>query len=396
VPATPPGDESRDPWSRGPSARHGRDPDDPAGWSRDGDEPGTRAWSRDGDEPGAHGWSRDGDEPGTHARSEPASGAWDRGGFTGQRDSAPAPGPYAGVDTPTEVTPVIRVSEPSGDASSDAPPPEQPVQRSLSLAVAGLAGLLTAGLTLGAMITHSSYAVVIFGVQVLFVLAWTVASRPPAPRVVAGVGMAAAGAADLAAVLVDEASLAPLAYVTAAAVIVGVIGQLTRPAGRVRVTESLGSTLTVVVGVVAFTSLVTLSRHPRGAQAIVACLAAAGVAVIVARLVDVVAPVPRLAPQVPRGGAGIVVGAMVGTAVAAGAGSALDGLSTGPTAVAGLVTALVAVVVDLTVNYAEAGRAMAGEPPALWLARHVQGPLAAFALAAPAAYASATLLLNTL
>jgi hypothetical protein len=110
----------------------------------------------------------------------------------------------------------------------------------------------------------------------------------------------------------------------------------------------------------------------------------------------VVAPVPRLAPQVPRGGAGVVVGAMIGTAVAAGAGSVLDGLSTGPAAVAGLVTALVAVVVDLSVNYAEAGRAMAGEPPALWLARHMQGPLAAFALAAPAAYASATLLLNTL
>jgi hypothetical protein len=81
------------------------------------------------------------------------------------------------------------------------------------------------------MITHASYAIVIFGVQVLFVLAWTVASRPPAPRIVAGVGMAAAGVADLAAVLVDEASLAPLAYVTAAAVIVGVIGQLTRPPG---------------------------------------------------------------------------------------------------------------------------------------------------------------------
>jgi hypothetical protein len=53
----------------------------------------------------------------------------------------------------------------------------------------------------------------------------------------------------------------------------------------------------------------------------------------------------------------------------------------------------VAVVVDLSVGYAEAGRRLAGEPPALWLARHMQGPLAAFALAAPAAYVAATLLL---
>jgi hypothetical protein len=84
---------------------------------------------------------------------------------------------------------------------------------------------------------------------------------------------------------------------------------------------------------------------------------------------------------------------MLGTAVAALAGSLIDGLSTGPTAAAGLITALVAVVVDLSVGYAEAGRQLAGEPPALWLARHMQGPLAAFALAAPAVYTSAMLLL---
>jgi hypothetical protein len=30
---------------------------------------------------------------------------------------------------------------------------------------------------------------------------------------------------------------------------------------------------------------------------------------------------------------------------------------------------------------------LAGEPPTLWVARHLQGPLAGFALAAPLAYA---------
>ena len=58
-----------------------------------------------------------------------------------------------------------------------------------------------------------------------------------------------------------------------------------------------------------------------------------------------------------------------------------------------LVTAVVAVVIDLSVGYAEASRRLAGDPPALWLARHLQGPLAAFALAAPAVYAGSTLLL---
>jgi hypothetical protein len=259
--------------------------------------------------------------------------------------------------------------------------------------IAGFTALLTLVLTLGAMIPTGLYAVVVLGVQVLYAVTWIITSRPPAPRIVAGVGLAAAAAADLAAASVDPASLAPLAYVTAAALVASVVGQLIRPAGRERVTESLGSTLVVVVGVVALGSLVVLSRHPRGTQSVVACLGAAGLAIMVARLTDTVAPRPRLAPQVPRGGAGVLLGLLAGTAAAAGAGSLAAGLSVGAAATAGLVTALVAVVVDLSVDYAEAGRRLAGDPPAPGLAVLMQGPLAAFALAAPVAYTASALLL---
>ena len=51
-----------------------------------------------------------------------------------------------------------------------------------------------------------------------------------------------------------------------------------------------------------------------------------------------------------------------------------------------MVAVLVAVVVDLGTGYAEAGRRLEGEPPFMWLARHMQGPLGAFAFAAPALY----------
>jgi hypothetical protein len=255
-----------------------------------------------------------------------------------------------------------------------------------------LAALLTVGLVFGALTTHASYAVVVFGVQVLFVLVWTVASRPPAPTVVGVVGVVAAAASDVAAVWTEPASLAPLAYVTAGAFVAGVVGQLARPAGRVRVTESLGSSLVVAVGVVALATLVVLTRHPAGTQALVACLVAAGLAVTVARLADIVFASPRVAPQVPRGGLGVVLGAMLGTAAAAVAGALLEGVTPGRTAVAGLATAVVAVVVDLSVGYAEAGRRLDGEAPAFWLARHMQGPLGAFALSAPAAYAASALL----
>jgi len=265
------------------------------------------------------------------------------------------------------------------------------VRRTLSALIAGFAVLLTVGLVVGAQTDKLYYVTVILGAQALFVLAWTVASRPPAPRVVSGVAAAAALAADGAALFTNPASLAPLAYVTAAAFVAGVVGQLSRPAGRIRVTESLASTLVMVLGVVAFATLIVLKRHPGGAQVIVACLAAAGVGVVVARVTDIVAPLPRLAPQVPRGGAGVVLGAMAGAAAAAWAGARFFPLIVSRTTIAGLVIAVVAVVVDLSVGYAEAGRQPLGTPPRLWVLRHMQGPLGAIAFAAPVAYAASAL-----
>ncbi|MER7893675.1 hypothetical protein ABTX15_28060 [Micromonospora sp. NPDC094482] len=276
------------------------------------------------------------------------------------------------------------------------PPVE--VRRPLSVATAGFAALLGVGLVLGAQTSGPGhrlpFAIVIFGVQLLFVLAWTMAMRPPAVLLVALVSVGAAVAADTAAVQSDIAGLAPLGYVAAGGFVLGVLGQLVRRVDRVRVTDSLGTTLLIVVGVVAFGTLIVLSRIPAGTQAITVCLTASGVALTVARLTDAVAPWPRLAPQVPRGAAGVVGGAMVGTLVSAVLGSYLVTPFT-PTraAIIGLVAAVTAVLADLAVGYAEAGRLMAGEPPTMWVARHMQGPLGGFALAAPAAYAMCMLFL---
>jgi hypothetical protein len=261
-----------------------------------------------------------------------------------------------------------------------------PVRRLLSLSVALFAALLGFGLLAGALTLPRSYAFVIFGVQLFFVLAWTVAMRPPGPWVVAVVGLAAAAGADLAAVLPKDASLAPLGYVTVAGFVFGVLGQLLRGAGRQGVTESLGATVAVVVGVVAFASLLVLDRRPLGTRSIVACLSAAAVALVVARLADVVLPVPRTSPEVPRGTIGVVLGAMAGTAAAATVGALMAGLTPGRTAIAGVATAMVAIMADLAVSYSEAGRELSGEPSPLWIARHMQGPLGGYALAAPAAY----------
>lgn len=296
--------------------------------------------------------------------------------------------------------PVRPVPPPPVDSGGSAPEDDVPVvrmgigRRFLSLLISLFSVLVALGLICGAQTPRESNAVVVFGIQILFVAVWTVASRPPAPRVVAGVGLTMALGTDAAVVLVRDSSLEPLAYLTAAGFVLGVLGQLLRPAGRVRVTESLGSSLVISVGVVSFATLIELASHARGTQALVACVAAAGIAVAVARMVDVIIPLPRIAPHVPRGGLGVVLGAMAGTAAAAVAGYYLAGLDTNRAALAGLATALVAVMVDLSVGYAEAGRQLEGQAPAFWIARHMQGPLGAIAFSAPVAYAASVVLLH--
>ncbi|HYN92360.1 MAG TPA: hypothetical protein VES42_00720 [Pilimelia sp.] len=276
--------------------------------------------------------------------------------------------------------------------------PPVPVRRLLSLAIAGFAGLLTVGLIFGAQTAGPGaaripYAIVIFGVQLLYILAWTMATRPPALPAVAGVGVLVAAAADIAAVAPEVASLAPLGYVAAAGFLAAVLAQLLRRVDRARVTDSLGTTLMIVVGVVAFATLIVLTRLPAGTQAITVCLAATGVSLVVARLADTVAPWPRLAPQVPRGAIGVVVGAMAGTLASGVLGIFIVVFTPASGALVGLVAAGAAALADLGADYAEASRQMAGETPTMGVARHLQGPLGGFALAAPVAYGMSVLFL---
>jgi hypothetical protein len=307
-----------------------------------------------------------------------------RRGRVGERGGGPdRPGPRGGLDRPRERG---RGPGERGRPPGEPPPPPVPVRKLLSIVIAGFALLLSFGLVIGSQATRTGFSVVVFGVQVLFVLAWTVASRPPAPSVVGGVGVLAAAAATIAVNLPQDASLAPVAYVVAAALIAGVVGQLFRRGGRLGVTESMSVTMIVVLGSASFASLIVLDRRPLGGQVLIAGLVAAGLAIATARICDILIPNPRMAPQVPRGSAGVIAGAMAGTAAAGVIGGLLVGLRPLTGALTGMIAGLVAVVVDLGSGYAEAGRRLEGEAPFMWLARHMQGPLGAFAFAAPACY----------
>ncbi len=277
--------------------------------------------------------------------------------------------------------------------------PFVPVRPRLSVAIGGFAGLLGLGLVLGAQTSGPGarlpYALVVFGVQLLFVLAWTMAMRPPALRAVTGVSLAVAVAAAVAAVRPAAAGLLPLVSVALAGIAGIVVAQLVRRVSWQRVKDAFGGTVLLVGGVVALASLIVLTRRPGGTQTVLVCLTATAVALVTARLIDAVLAKPRVARQVPRGATGIVVGAMLGTLVAAQLGNLLSiPFTPGKGALLGLVAATLAGLVDLAVNYSEAGRAMAGSAPTMWVARHMQGPLGAFALAAPVTYLLAIIVVS--
>jgi hypothetical protein len=289
-----------------------------------------------------------------------------------------------------------RRGRPDGPADADEEEPEEipvaRVRRDLALAIAGFAGLLGAALIFGAQTSgpdaRAPYAIVIFGVQLLFVLAWTMAMRPPAAPAVAGISVLAALYADYRAVTVDPPALLPLLWVVLLAFVLIVVAQMIRAADRQVARDSLGTDILLVLGVVAYASLILLTRKPIGTQAIGVCLAAATVALLVARLTDAVLPRPRIAPQVPRGATGVILGAMLGTLAAAGLGSVLVlPFTPAKGAILGLVVAGLAVLMDLAIDFTEVGRTIDGDAPTFWPARHMQGPLGAFALAAPTAYA---------
>jgi hypothetical protein len=264
----------------------------------------------------------------------------------------------------------------------------------LSLAIAGFAALLGLGLALGAQTSvpdnRLPYAIVLFGVQLLFLLAWIMALHPPAAGATAAVCAVVALVADYFAVTSTHAGLFPLILVAVGGYVAALAGQLFRAEDRARVTDSWRTTLVIVLGVVAYAIPIVLTRQPVGTQVIIVAGAGAGTALLVARVTDAIFPKPRIAPQVPRGATGVVLGAMLGTLASASLGGWLVlPFTPAKGAVIGLVAAVVATVVDLAVNFGEAGRRLAGDAPTFWVARHMQGPLGAFALTAPFAYALA-------
>ena len=137
----------------------------------------------------------------------------------------------------------------------------------------GSPGCSGSGLILGAQTSgpdaRTPYAIVIFGVQLMFVLAWTMALRPPAPSLVAGVARGGRPDRRLPGGLHRRAEHPAAAarsrrsrwsrWWSASS--------SARSTGM-RVRDAFGTTLLIVVGVVSFSALIALTRKPTGTQAV--------------------------------------------------------------------------------------------------------------------------------
>lgn len=265
-------------------------------------------------------------------------------------------------------------------------PPPTPVLAARA-GVVLFTGLLAVGLIIATGMRREVFAGVVLVAQILTVVTYTRLRLPTAPMTTLVAGLVSAVAADLLVFYSHPISLDKLVYVPAIALGIAVAGQFARGPGREELTTSMGSSLFLSVIVAGYAGWIGLLGKPGGQMALWIAVIAVGAGVMAARACDLTLPKPRINRQVPRGAFGIVIGGMVGTAVAAYGAILLEKGPT-PTAAAfgGLVIGLVGVLGDLAAGYTQAGRRIAGGGVALWPVRHGLGPLLAFGAAAPVAY----------
>lgn len=183
--------------------------------------------------------------------------------------------------------------------------------------------------------------------QIGLIAAW---SRATGTRGYLGslvIGAGTAVTADTVVALNSEPDLGPLAAVLALSFIAAMLHQLTRSAPRRLATASLAGIGTLAVTLIALSALLLLYRITDGSAVYLSTVAAICGAVVVGHLVDLLLPVPQIAPGVPRGLIALLLS--VGTGVAASvllsdAGGLIESLGAAIVgAIVGLVSALLAV-----------------------------------------------------
>jgi molybdopterin converting factor small subunit len=253
------------------------------------------------------------------------------------------------------------------------------------------AGLLAAALAGTALLGTAPLGVAVFAVQVVVALAWLavldVRGRGGAFVIV----VVAAAVMDVVVGVADDPDIGRAAGVLGVTFSVALLFQLVRRPRR-GVTLSMVGILSAATFALSAASYLALRTEVDGDRALVAALLGAGVALLTARLTDVVLPRPVVPPDSRRGIAGLAVGLGVAVLVGWAYGRGVDVLGGGNGLRLAVVTAVLAlaadVAVDAVLNAAPPGddRARSALPPL--------GVLLPVVVCAPAAYVAGRILLG--
>ena len=182
---------------------------------------------------------------------------------------------------------------------------------SLAIALVVAGGLAAAGRG-GAL----ALVIAVGAAQAVAGLAWIFGTSLPGRNGALVILTASAAAADVCVSVWPHSRLGTLLAVCGLAIPALFLHQLARSAARVRVADSLGAIAFGVLVVVALPAFVQLrhefSSSANGGKVVAGVIAAAGSALVVGYLVDMVMPAPRFDPSVPRGLLAVVASAGVG------------------------------------------------------------------------------------
>lgn len=255
---------------------------------------------------------------------------------------------------------------------------------------AAVSGGLVAAATAGSV---AAMVVVVLAVQLVAVAWWQLLVAPAYRQGTIALGAGVALAGDLLVATREGSSISPLAGTLGVAFVIALGLQLFRRDGRAGLTASLASSVAAAGLVACGACLIGLREGRGGAASALVIGAALAVALVVARLVDVVLPQPAAVPGVRRGVGGLVLGLGAGIGVALAIGGPAATITARQAALLGLAVVGVGLVVDLAVSIAASRRveSSAGSSP---YPAALFGPLLALLLAAPLGYVVSRVLLG--
>lgn len=171
-----------------------------------------------------------------------------------------------------------------------------------SLVVALVAG---AGLAITARVGATALLVAIAVVQAALAVAWVLGTAMPGRRGGLVTALLAGAGSDVCVSVWPHGRLGSMVAVVGLAVGAMFVHQLARGASRRQIVSSLSAASLIVVAEAAVPALLALlhefAHTERGGLAVEAVVLAAAGGLVVGYLVDLLAPRPRLDPEVPRG-----------------------------------------------------------------------------------------------